>query len=269
MPFFQRELGSFFLNVWVLDMPRSYLAMQLLFAAIMMVTTGCRQTTGTTAGGPLVPLSPNNAATTPALVPFGGPTRVTPPPTGSYTVPNNYMGGSAPISQLPPTAVGGFAAAGGNPVIGSGVQRAGWTETGSNFQGPGNSVVTYGVNPSSNLRSGGMQVIDLTGAPSPPGYRAPVAPPANFGTPQNFPSQPGFGAQQNQWNGPASVVPIQSVPAPSRGNLAGAGVAGPSTEVARSREFPPSSSGNLAPINSAAPSNNGQNLNWRRPGTQF
>ena len=155
--------------------------MHLLTATITLVASGCRQTTPTAASGALMPLSPNSGSAAPTFQPFVGQTRVTPPPTGSYSVPNNYLGG-VPTSQMgnPAAAVGGYAAAQNQPlygspatgsqVIGSGVQQTGWTETGANVAqptAPNSGTFAPGGYPSAaaparDPRSGGMQVIDMT-----------------------------------------------------------------------------------------------------------
>ncbi len=144
----------------------------LLLTAVSLIASGCRQTAGPANTGPMTPigpLSPVGQGQAPVLGPFGGTTRVTPPGTGSYGAPNNYMGGVAPQANAGVNPAGGFASQPSAGVIGSGVQAAGWTETNSNFQSAGanaGGAPTFGINPSpaSNPRSGGMQIIDLTGA---------------------------------------------------------------------------------------------------------
>lgn len=237
---------------------------------------GCRQTTGVNSAGPLVPvnplaptgnsasLTPLNSGQTPVLGPFGGATRVTPPPSGSYSAPNNYMGGgqvSAPAMQpgmgiaqsnsmsMNPNhgGVNNQWDGGWNAPIGSGVQQTGGISPSpqsygtQNFQNQGNTVPGgYPNQPSfppsqpgaSGIRSGGMQPIDLTGAPSPPGYQPQMR---SFPSSQQPNLTPAPVPQSNTsptWRTPQIIV------APSQANIATA----PSTE----------------PID-------GQDLQWRRP----
>ena len=176
--------------------------------------TGCRQATGPTGAprtpiGPLAPSSPG--AIGPTLGPFGAPTRVTPPATGSYGTANNFMGGVAPVGYAPQAgraqnlagmqgATGGsglatnMAGSMNNRVIGSGVQQAGWTETNATM---GNAAPSGIASPSSSgpRRDGGMRVIDLTDAPPPPGYRPYAAqPPAAMAGMNGYRSSPSISA---------------------------------------------------------------------------
>lgn len=234
------------------EMRKQSLAL-LFLAAIAMTATGCRQTTGTIAGGPASSgaLAPVNPSQQPILGPFGGNTRVTPPATGSYQPTGGYIGAStAPIG---PPSLGVIQQAGPTGLatqslapIGSGVQVAGWTET--------NSVVPIATVPSeptmqvqtADPRSGGMQVHDLTGAPAPPGYRPSIAQfaPVNA-APVNYVATPQSPLNQIPSTPSAAVIP-QSTPSVSQ--IPAATNSGPSTE----------------PIN-ADP----DNLMWRRPGSQF
>ncbi len=288
-------------------MRRDFFIVLWLTAITSTLSTGCHQTAGTAATGPLIPLSPNNSASAPSLLPFNGTTRVTPPPTGSYSVPNNYMGGVAPSGQSSnafPTT-GGFAATGGfapapsgfapappSQVIGSGVRPAGWTETNSNLAAvnpnatglvPFNGGTNLGVNPlpARDPRSGGMQVIDLTGSAPPPGYQPQFAPAPSFNSQQNFDAQQYFQSQQIL-NQPQQFAPLQSIQAPTAREYANAVAPGPSSVIAQAREYPLNSSGSVTPLSSRAinsglpstePIGNGvsqqDNLPWRRPGTQY
>lgn len=278
--------------------------MHLLIATITLVAAGCRQTTPMSASGALVPLSPSTGSAAPTFQPFGGQTRVTPPPAGSFSAPNNYLGGAAPLGQMgnPQAAVGGIAAvqnptygptSTGPGAIGSGVQQTGWTETGATVAPPINpNAGAYGpapggmapgpIVPSRDPRSGGMQVIDLTGAPSPPGYRPNFVPQAGFSTPsisrRDFSQPPGF-------------APIQSVQAPPANNFASvnsapaAVIAGvpqfeprqPAVGQSPAGQYPVETGGNLRPVNAppalgpVSPQAAGQpsNLPWRSPGAQY
>ncbi|MEM1068398.1 MAG: hypothetical protein AAGI63_05855 [Planctomycetota bacterium] len=249
------------------------------FLLMTLCLTGCRQTTGLNSGGPLTPIGPVSATSStgaltplgsgqsPSLGPFGGPVRVTPPTTGSYVAPNNYMGGGqvsypqqfgSGVVQSNPTG-NGWNGGWNPPTVGSGVQQTGGY--GNGFNQPSNGVGsnssfapnTSGIAPpptANGIRSGGMQAIDLTGAPQPPGYQPPAyqppayQPPLGNYAPQNQPAlapapvpqynQPPVSNQAPQWR------PPQVISAPSQANIATA----PSTE----------------PINGG-----GQNLQWRRP----
>lgn len=153
-------------------------------AVLAISQTGCRQTNGSTAAGPLQPFtSPDGTMAAPSLLPLGGGnpfgssgSRVAPPASGA--VPNNYMGGTptanAPASNMPSTAQ--FAGSTNN-AIGSGVTQTGWqadSMAGSpNPSSVAQTSVTFadGSSVAANpARAGGMPVIDLTNAPPPPGY---------------------------------------------------------------------------------------------------
>ncbi len=272
----------------------------LLLAAVSLISSGCRQTTGPANNGPLTPLgtlSPVGQGQAPVLGSFGGQTRVTPPGTGSYVAPNNYMGG-APLGQTNAgvNPAGGFASQPSSGVIGSGVQVAGWTETNSVIQSPNTfGTPSFGSNPSagSDPRSGGMQIIDLTARTAPPGYRPLAAPSFPNGYPaavqpnQNF--QQGFqqGWQQGQqqpipqqsFQNPVGLQPIHT---PNPGEIA-------DTLVPISHDFLPASQFQANPsriesvprtatLPAQGPStepvnsnnlNDAQSLPWRRPGTGY
>ncbi|WP_145175904.1 hypothetical protein [Rubripirellula lacrimiformis] len=222
-----------------------------LLAMMAIGMAGCRQTTGSASAGslaPVGPLSPVSPGQSPSLGPFGGPTRVAPPPTGSFSQPNNgylapapqasaALGSGAPTIPFNQTNPA-MAPAAMNPSlanaapIGSGVRPASWTETTSNIaSGPAlpNAPATAPT-PPSNPRAGGMQVIDLTGAPSPPGYRptAPVTyqafptngyqtgnpPVAGYPSPQQY--QPGVNPGANAaWQSTTPAMAANPYVAPS------------------------------------------------------
>jgi hypothetical protein len=206
--------------------------------------------------------------------------------------PNNYMGGVAPSVQanVGVNPVGGFASHPSTGVIGSGVQVAGWTET--------NSVVgtpTFGTNPSagSQPRRGGMQVIDMTGAPVPPGYPPAIAPSFPNQFPPAVQSQPnlpqGFqqGWQQSQqqpvlqqsFQSPAGLQPVIT---PNPGEIANnlrpiSGDFPPASQFqassSRIESVPrtaklPTQGPSTEPVNSSN-LNDTQSLPWRRPGTMY
>ncbi len=304
-------------------MRRLHLA-TLFLTAFTLIACGCRQTTPANTGpmtpfGPMAPsssLSPVGANQAPALNPFGGTTRVTPPATGSFGAPNNYMGGVAPAGQSnanmgaaqgfagqgfagqgfggPGLAGQGFAGPGlggqGNEVIGSGVQPAGWTETNSIIApapsafGASGPQTTFGATPAvpANPRSGGMQIIDLTGAPAPPGYR-PAAPIWNNPAPGQpaAPSwQPSGTAPYNNAANPAPMG-VQSISVPDPGSVASRLTPLQSTNgmvpisqspveaVVPRTATAPVQGPSTEPVNSANPAGSAQDLPWRRPGTQY
>ncbi len=176
-------------------MRRSHIAV-LSLLCLSAASSGCRQTTTGIAGTqltPVSPLAPNNSlfpAPGSGIGPMGGSTRVPPPPTGSVGMPaNNYLsnGVTSQVNQFGTSS--DLASVPNHGVVGSGVQNAGWTETGANVSPTAMSPVGYNdpawasnVTPQtssplaasqptmSNMTMGGMQVIDLTTSPPPPGY---------------------------------------------------------------------------------------------------
>ena len=281
----------------------------LLISSIALIPTGCRQAPGPLGAGPLSPIGngalapvPNSA---PSLNPFGGPTRVTPPGTSAFSSPNNYLGGVQRGRANNPGPTGGFAQASSEP-IGSGVQVAAWSDQSANSPGDANqrSVVQtssysrFGLGASNPPRSdrgprkSGMRVIDMTGAPNPPGYRpaqrsftpsvsgqpqqrwqqpaAPLQAPASaFQTPpiQN----PAF--QNPAFQNPATQTStfqdgVRTINIPARNEIADSALAPsmfPRTAIA------PIAGPSTEPIGSGAvPSNRSQdNLMWRRPGAAY
>jgi hypothetical protein len=183
----------------------------VLLSAIASLTIGCHQAPN--GSSPLAPVGTISNQMTPArsvstgIGPFGGRTRIAPPGTGSYAVPNNYMGG-APTGDL-----GVNAAPTDSFDRASGVRPAAFAETatnnntgtfgaGFNHQSPANTNAAPGMSP----QFGGMRVHDLTNAPAPPGYH-PHGITANQGS---FQSQPAFTPQpppsQQFFNGNAPVT---------------------------------------------------------------
>ena len=171
-----------------------------LVLSIAVLTIGCQQAPN--ASSPLTPvgtfapapsLAPVSGTST-GIGPLGGRTRIPPPATGSYSVPNNYMGGAAPIGQanLNQRPVDSFANS--QEVRPAGFADSGFADAnGSSGLAPtsfgagiDNQPAGNGL-PSSPMQSplGGMQVHDLTRAPPPPGYRG--SPPA-FIPNQQFPA---------------------------------------------------------------------------------
>ena len=330
----------------------------LLMSAVSLVAMGCRQTSGPSTAGPTGPLAPVAAGQTPTLNPFGGPTRVTPPSTGSYSAPNAYIGGPPGQASIAPASPNGFAATQGQVPVGSGVQAAGWTETGSNVATAANPSAfgsnsfapqsTTGANsvtaaapsafgspapqafgtpapqafgtpapqafgtpapqafgspapsafgstaptsaPPTNPQLGGMQVIDLTGAPPPPGYQ-PTQPnyqpsaPAGFQAPAPTVAPAGQSGFQPS-SGFQSTPPTSSFQqAPTTGYPTQPGFQTvPEAEIAARMSPIPSTNNSVVPSTSSVPATgpstdpvssdtfqNGSSssLPWRRPGTSF
>ncbi|TWU58803.1 hypothetical protein Poly51_15830 [Rubripirellula tenax] len=254
-----------------------------LLTSVVVATGGCRQTTGPANSGTfssVSPLAPVAAGQTPVLGPFGGSTRVAPPATGSFSQQpaNNYLSPTTQpqASYAPPPQSFGTpppASAYGQPnanfgfePIGSGVQPASFTETGATI--PSN-------NP--DPRRGGMQVIDLTGAPNPPGYQPmtmsyasqqsiqPVYAPA-----PDFSPAPNYAPAQGSFGNPAwqpITSPSTQAYAPETGRIASTSMVPvqtptPSTQTS---QRPQSNVPTTQPSTGETPST----LPWRRPGTQY
>ena len=261
---------------------------------MVVCLAGCRQTTGLNSAGNLTPIGPMNpngstGTLTPlgsgqsaALGPFGGATRVSPPPAGSYVAPNNYMGGGQvgyPQNQPGVGVVqngtqGNQWNGGWNPPVGSGVQQTGGWNNGSANPGLGNpnvvnpnvvnpNVVNPGTNPfepnqpaqpttPGGIRSGGMQPIDLTGSFPNQGYQAPLGsyPQSQQPNLTPVPGSQSFGPQTG------GNPPFGSQP-PAFQNNGSPSWQPPQVIVAPSQA-------NIATAPSTDPIDN-QNLQWRRP----
>ena len=197
-----------------------FLAAALLGATSLAAFVGCQQAgsqggfAGAGSYAPITQLPGQNAVngpTFPTLGPFGASARVPPPSTGSFQGAsavnssfnsNNYAPAGYTPNGIRPMSfdsnqvgqsgqvanVGGF---GPSATTGNGAQGSGWQETSANAfsaQAP--------MPPTDGIRSGGMPVIDLTGAPPPPGY-SPPAPTtsqnaANSFAPNSFTSNSGY-----------------------------------------------------------------------------
>ncbi|MEP4681570.1 MAG: hypothetical protein ABJ015_07990 [Rhodopirellula bahusiensis] len=164
---------------------------------VLGLLTGCQQTNGTT-GAPISMLQPGQtpvqSPTLPTLGAFGASARVPPPATGSYgqvsgtpAAAANYAptgnynsspGSVIPISHNSGDTVGSGIAQVGGVMLGSMTSAAQnpnqqqWVETNAVQTNPMMPAATHA---STGVRSGGMPVIDLTGAPPPPGYVPQVA----------------------------------------------------------------------------------------------
>jgi len=228
----------------------------LLAAVVPIVSAGCRNTTAPVAGvsttpGTLAPVGPGQA---PILGPLGGgSTRVTPPATGAYTAPTGYLGTATAPAYPGYTGAGTTA----NPLapapIGSGVQVTGWAETNAQVpqQSAGNPVPRAAPRASSTSdpRSGGMQVIDLTGAPAPPGYQRPL--------PSTRYQQPALPPQAAPYTAPPAFAPAP----PQRTAPTGQPQFAPRPTPESHQALGPSTE----PVESTADSSS---LMWRRPGNQ-
>lgn len=325
------------------SMSAAWLSAALLSAALLFGACGCRQTTGPTFGGlnptgglaPATGLTPVAPGQSPNLLgpfggtgPFGGATRVTPPPTGSFSPGNGTLGSIAPTSGYGPPAAyapqdfgaqnfgtqnfgtqnfgtqgaGGagrladqFANSGSQP-IGSGVlqtsaissqvhagnQQAGWTETGTTISGQSGAFAptappfahsNAGFQPqsTSDLRSGGMQVIDLTGS-------------SDSGPSNPAPGLRGGGSHQVFQSPPMPQPSLLPQHMPNPGTIASQplGVTNP-RPIASFPTTRPEFEPRLSPIDqpriatgtsgggfpSEPTTTTDGNLNWRRPGSRF
>ncbi len=204
---------------------RKHYPITSLITVITLLLSGCHQTSATT-GAPS--LSPVGAGQAPTLNPFGGQTKVSPPPTGSYSSPNSYMGTPVPAGAVAPGQISpmpnGPYPVQSNNAVGSGVQPGGWTSSNPSVAtvAPNNSgfassgvapVSTFGVESANDPRAGGMQVIDLTGAPPPPGYR-PENSSMNISVPPPQTPPGGWGGQPNP-SVQAPSYPTPSYPTPT------------------------------------------------------
>lgn len=144
--------------------------------------------------GPLAPVNGGTAAA--SLSPLGQPTRVPPPSTGSFTAPNNYMGG-APSGQAyhPAAPYDSFSSvAPPTSSFDSGVAPTSFLEQTPNTFAPAASA------PSLSPTLGGMRVIDMTQAPAPPGYQPAYQP-------QQYQAQPYQGSPSPLAQNPQSFYP--------------------------------------------------------------
>lgn len=272
------------------------LDMRYSIATFLLTTVclaGCQQTAGVNTSGPLTPIGPSAPNTAngqaSALNPFGAPTRVPPPDLGSYKAPNNYMGSGTTSSQGNLPVAGGVTQANPNAntwntqPIGSGVQQASavsggeWSQTANGFVANPNLAPSADP-PSNGLRSGGMQVIDLTGGPPPPGYHPPAQPMAPANQPAGNAAVPGSttvpGYTPVPTNQPPGYAPVPgSVPAngyaPTTPELAPAPIlqTGSDPNWRSPQVITAPSEANIATAPSTDPINtvSDQNLQWRSP----
>ncbi len=282
----------------------------LVFAVASMSFLGCRQAAGPTAGGSMSSGSMSSAMQSPSFNPFGGSTRVSPPPPNASAAPNPYIGGPPGQTNAVQGTAGGFVSAApgvSGQIVGSGVQPAGFVGSGTNpiapiaqaeftatndtpvFAGGSVAAANYGtsapatVNP---FRAGGMQVNDLTRAPTPPGYRAPPGyqPPVQNNQAPVHPAFSPASAPITPANGGAAVggvpaspaTPIQQIPYQQPQVWQGTPVTSISDTEVASRMVPVNSipSNSNAPVAQPAASqtqNSGaagsSDLMWRRPGS--
>ena len=279
---------------------RNFCFTTLCLGTLLFASTGCRQTNGSfgsslfgsnapaanpfSPSGALTPMAPGQTpvlGTFQGVGPFGGSTRVSPPPTGSFSAPNNYGGSATPSLNIPAFQSSSNltppsfqsnpqqALASGNlsRPIGSGVQPAGWTETTANVPSHANSIGSRDI--SSDLRdprAGGMQIIDMTGAPNPPGYR-----PAFSNSVQGYPSQ-------NRLANPnANSLPFAAPYAARQTANTSRQQAFPLPASSVARKIPRFESRNDHPAYTSLPAADSNsnvrtadtnNLTWRRPGTR-
>lgn len=282
-------------------------AHMLFSAVVVLALAGCRNTTttpisplgGSAALSPLAPVQ--GAATLSPLQPtsgistFGAPTRVPPPPTGSYNPPGSYGSTSsfnAPTSNYAPTGSAPSGATLGsngltrgvtdlNSSFDSGVRQTGWVadpNVGGATFGPGTdprlnsaAATTAPTNPSSGPRTGGMQVIDLTRSPYPPGYVPPQNRPGAGTLPQSVPFPPANAAPTT------NPLPASSAPLGQPTNSTFVRTAGGSSGVAGFSDAPSMRTANrsenvLLPSTEPFPGDQGnsdEQLQWRRPSPRF
>ncbi|QEF97007.1 hypothetical protein Mal15_10370 [Stieleria maiorica] len=293
----------------------------LLSAAALLFMAGCRNTStpvsplgGSSMLSPLAPvqgtatLSPIQPAS--GIGTFGAPTRVPPPPTGSYRSPNNYGAPStysAPTSNYAPpssfpqhsTAPPSGASLGSTGMTrgltdlsapnayDGGVRQAGWVGDASqgasgfaNENDPRLAPTNHGLpttDPAASPRAGGMQVIDLTHAPYPPGY----VPPQNRPGAGTFPSTapypqaptqlaPNQVAPGNQLRSsqPAMGQPTNSTFVRSAGGFADVSGWGDSSNVQTAGRPVDSQLPSTEPF-AETESSGGDALQWRRPSPRF
>ena len=233
-------------------MPQRRNACLLSLALIAPLFCGCYQPVATTS--PLTPVNPASAQLAPVsatspIGPFGGRTRIPPPATGSFLVPNNYLGGSsgqlgANLQQPLGRSVAGSVQPASYPPVGTG--------NFANYQYQPSVPVNI-QRPSLN----GMRTHDLTTAPSPPGYFGPSLPARQI-------------LVQQPTNQPVTIASNQPIarnafPTPSPSPVAQVSAVQPVTNPAwqdntQHRAMQPSTD----PIPTRDP-----NLTWRRPGSGF
>lgn len=217
----------------------------LAFLSLTPLLLGCQQTT-IPGQSPLTPVQSTGALApirpTSGIGPLGGSLRVPPPPTGGFSVPNNYMGGTQPSNQLgatQPSFGPSFGAGLANSQANSngfGVQPSGWVQSGNaSLAANANSQAGFvnqtsvasrplgapafnsnSFNPAQQpsqpgplqanaerAQSGGMRVIDLTQAPAPPGYRGQSFPGQNYNG-QSYNGQASYGQNYNGYQAPVN-----------------------------------------------------------------
>ncbi len=261
----------------------------ILFTSCLLATSiavsGCRQTNGSTAGGPLQqvsPFAPSGLAPAPiaartasAITPLGAPTRVPPPPNTSFQNSANAPSGFVPYGATNTPAFDtrneGFVSA---EPVGSGVSQAGWTET--NSFGTTGTIGPIQPDTPPAVRFGGMQVNDLTGIVAPAPVLAPTPTPLPAQTiPQHIipqqliPQQSlGFKPYAPQPIAIASNNAFQS--APSILEHAAPSINEPRFEGAERFESRPSTqTAKASNIPSTEPTSSDSTLRWRRPGTSY
>ncbi|TWT74121.1 hypothetical protein [Allorhodopirellula solitaria] len=181
--------------------------------SMLLLHTGCQQTGAPAGGATMAPVSglPGQTSTTgpamPALGPFGASARVPPPATGSYGTPAGQAGGATnamPANYAPPNIApmsyndagntNQIAVAGGAPGTQASIQGAtpagnsSWHETGAYPTANINPAMDLSNDAATGVRSGGMPVNDLTGAPPPPGYTGTMG----YASPMGAAAQPNY-----------------------------------------------------------------------------
>ncbi|MCC9602626.1 hypothetical protein LOC67_18915 [Stieleria sp. JC731] len=216
--------------------PSKIPAAAIVSSAALLLICGCRNTT-TGAVGPLgqsttlapvqggIPLSPIQP--TSGVSAFGSPTRVPPPPTGSYSVPGGYGGSANYAPTNSSSAVPSGAAynqagltrgvtdlTNGNAGYDNSIRQTGWVSETPQALPTQQFAPAPLATPTDSIRSGGMQVIDLTGSPYPPGYVPPQNRPGVYDASTYGTSTYGT----STYSGSNSVALPQSAPYPNAVN---------------------------------------------------
>ncbi|TWU01455.1 hnRNP-L/PTB family RNA-binding protein [Neorhodopirellula pilleata] len=206
----------------------------LAASAVILPGLGCRQAgtpNGFTGAAPLTSL-PGQTATTgpllPALGPFGASARVPPPSTGSYGATAANMGFGGSNSAAGSYAPAGYAPGAVQPMsfeqpIGSGVPNpvanpvggvgpTNWSDSSGNPNTSGNPTGSTGSS-LNQIRSGGMQVIDLTSAATPPSNQAAWGPTQSSPAPVPSATVPSTTTPPISGGGFANSAPAANQPA--------------------------------------------------------
>lgn len=265
----------------------------LAASGLIMAAVGCQNTTTSTLS-PVQGTASLNPVQPSGFTSVGSPTRVPPPPTGSYNS-NGYgspSGLSAPapvgapppvgtssfgtspvsygVSQASPNATGGFS-------TGSSVQQTGWVGASTYNPAAGGVAPASASAPnqltpapvSTPITAGGMPVIDMTASPMPPGYVPAQPQPSPGVAPAPVPNASGVQMQQvtpipgtqpiNTQGSNPNFVQTSAVQPTGFESTSGVQTAAAPTTSA----FP-----TTEPYTPTQPSSN-ESLEWRRPSPRY